>query len=60
VLDDGVEVVRRLRAAGVNVPIALCSGNLDAPENAGSTELLEAIDRAGTAGAPATALGDRR
>jgi two-component system cell cycle sensor histidine kinase/response regulator CckA len=27
---DGVEVVRRLRAAGVNVPVVLCSGDLDA------------------------------
>ncbi|HVJ14856.1 MAG TPA: PAS domain S-box protein, partial [Polyangiaceae bacterium] len=27
---DGVDVVRRLRASGVTVPVVLCSGNLDA------------------------------
>jgi PAS domain S-box-containing protein len=27
---DGVEVVRRLRASSVNVPVVLCSGDLDA------------------------------
>src|SRR5262249_45445864 len=27
---DGVEVVERLRASGVNVPVVLCSGDLDA------------------------------
>jgi CheY-like chemotaxis protein len=58
---DGVEVVRRLRASGVNVPIVLCSGNLDAARERGldpasvqgmlqkpfdRDELLEAIDRA--------------
>ena len=26
---DGVEVVRRLRAAGSRLPVVLCSGNLD-------------------------------
>jgi PAS domain S-box-containing protein len=58
---DGVEVVRRLRASGSNVPIVLCSGDLDAARERGLEpgmvqgmlqkpfgvgELLEAIDRA--------------
>ncbi|HEX4336169.1 MAG TPA: PAS domain S-box protein [Polyangiaceae bacterium] len=58
---DGVEVVRRLRASGVNVPVVLCSGNLDAARERGlepgmvqgtlqkpfqPDELLEALDRA--------------
>jgi PAS domain S-box-containing protein len=58
---DGVEVVRRLRTSGVNVPVVLCSGDLDAARERGldpalvqgmlpkpfeSNELLEAIDRA--------------
>jgi PAS domain S-box-containing protein len=58
---DGVDVVRRLRVAGVDVPVVLCSGDLDAARerglNAGLVQgmlqkpfdgsaLLEAIDRA--------------
>ena len=57
---DGVEVVRRLRASGVNVPVVLCSGNLDAARERGlepgmvqgmlqkpfdQVELLQALDR---------------
>src|SRR5262249_6204741 len=58
---DGVEVVRRLRAAGVNVPIVLCSGDLDAARERGldpsqvqgmlpkpfdNHQLLDALERA--------------
>ncbi len=58
---DGVEVVRRLRASGVNVPVVLCSGDLDAARERGlepglvegmlqkpfdGDQLLEAIARA--------------
>ena len=58
---DGVDVVRRLRASDVNVPIVLCSGDLDAAWERGLdpgllqgmlekpfnlSQLLEAIDRA--------------
>jgi CheY-like chemotaxis protein len=58
---DGVEVVRRLRASGVTVPVVLCSGDLDAARQRGlepgmvqgmlqkpfaSDELLGAIERA--------------
>jgi two-component system cell cycle sensor histidine kinase/response regulator CckA len=58
---NGVEVVRRLRASGVTVPVVLCSGNLDAARERGlepglvqsmlqkpfdQSQLLEAIERA--------------
>jgi CheY-like chemotaxis protein len=58
---DGVDVVRRLRASGVSVPVVLCSGDLDAARERGldpgqvqgmlqkpfdGSQLLEAIDRA--------------
>ena len=58
---NGVEVVRRLRASGVNVPVVLCSGDLDAARERGLEpglvqgmlqkpfdpgQLLEAIQRA--------------
>jgi CheY-like chemotaxis protein len=58
---DGVEVVRRLRAAGISMPVVLCSGNLDYAVERGlepgmvqgilqkpfsTDELLAAIDRA--------------
>jgi len=58
---DGVEVVRRLRASGLKVPVVLCSGDLDAARARGlepglvqctlqkpfdQTQLLEAIRRA--------------
>jgi CheY-like chemotaxis protein len=58
---NGVEVVRRLRASSVNVPVVLCSGNLDAARERGlepgmvqgtlqkpfdHEELFEAIERA--------------
>jgi PAS domain S-box-containing protein len=58
---DGVEVVRRLRASGANVPVVLCSGDLDAARERGldpdmvqgmlqkpfdGSQLLEAIGRA--------------
>ena len=58
---DGVEVVRRLRASGLNVPVVLCSGDLGAARARGlepglvqctlqkpfdQSQLLEAIRRA--------------
>ena len=58
---DGVDVVRRLRASGVNVSVVLCSGDLDAARERGldsglvqgmlqkpfdRSQLLEAIHRA--------------
>jgi two-component system, cell cycle sensor histidine kinase and response regulator CckA len=58
---DGVDVVRRLRASGLTVPVVLCSGDLDAARERGldpeqvqgmlqkpfdSSQLLEVIDRA--------------
>jgi PAS domain S-box-containing protein len=58
---DGVEVVRRLRESGLNVPVVLCSGNLDAARERGLepgmvqgvlqkpfdvSELLQAINNA--------------
>lgn len=60
---DGVDVVLRLRASGVNVPVVLCSGDLDAARKRGldpemvqgmlqkpfdASQLLEAIERART------------
>jgi PAS domain S-box-containing protein len=58
---DGVDVVRRLRASGTNVPVVLCSGDIDAARERGldpalvqytlekpfdGSQLLEAIGRA--------------
>ncbi len=58
---DGVDVVRRLRATGMNVPVVLCSGDIDAAwkrgldpglvqgmlqKPFGRSELLEAIGHA--------------
>jgi DNA-binding response OmpR family regulator len=58
---DGVDVVQRLRAAGVQVPVVLCSGDLGAARGRGldprlvqgmlqkpfeTSQLLAALDRA--------------
>ncbi len=70
---DGVDIVRRLRASGVTVPIVLCSGDLDAARKRGldsglvqgmlakpfdRSQLLEAIDQARKSqGRPGTLIG---
>jgi CheY-like chemotaxis protein len=41
---DGVDVLRRLRASGVDVPVVLCSGDLDAARERGlDPELLQGL-----------------